>query len=117
MAIRTKTTPINLESRVTTMLIISVAALLGSLVVAAIIWRGWSDTGVLLSDAGLTSVIIVALVTVVLAAISGVWVLVKINRLTGPIVTKCIVACLVDALALSILVAFGLVFRYLRFAT
>ncbi len=115
MATNIQKTPISPESSASAMLIISAAALLGALVVATIVWRGWTTTGVLLSVAGWTSVIIVAFVTVALATTSGIWVLRKINRLTGPIAVKCIVACLVDALALSILVAFVTVAYFLRF--
>ena len=94
------------------MLISGIIALLGSLAIAAFVWRRWDELGVTIGPRGWPAVIIISLVTTVLAVASGSWALYKINSLTGPSATKCTVACLIDALALAILMAFLLVAYY-----
>ena len=115
MARRTKKPPISPESSTSMMLIGSIIALLGSLAVAAIIWQRWGDIGVHLGRTrSLPAVIIGSLVTVILAVASGSWALYKINSLTGPTAVKCTIACLIDALALAILIAFLMVIYHLK---
>ena len=109
MARRTQKPSINPELSTSIMLIGGIIALLGSLAVAAVIWQRWDDLGVHLGPRSLPAVIISSLVTVILAVASGSWALYKINSLTGSTAVKCIVACLLDALALAILVAFVIV--------
>ena len=91
------------------MLIGGIAALLGSLAVAAFVWRRWDELGVLIGPRGWKALIPISLVAAALAVASGSWALYKINSLTGSTAVKCIVACLLDALALAILVAFVIV--------
>ncbi len=102
------------ESRCSLMLIGAVLSLLGSLVVAAFIWRRWGELGVLIGPTGWTSVVIVSLLTTALAAASGIWALREIPSLTGPTAVKCAVACLLDAVAMAILMAFVIVAFYLK---
>ena len=59
-------------------------------------------------------VIIGSTVAIVLAVASGIWGLYKINSLTGPSSVKCIVACLLNALALAVLMAFVIVAYFLN---
>ena len=114
MAKWTKKSSISTESSTSMMLIGGITSLLGSLVVAALIWQRWDDIGVHLGPKSLPAVIIGSLVTTILAVASGSWALYKINSLTGPTAVKCIIACLIDALALAILIAFLMVVYHLK---
>ena len=116
MAMNTKKLFATPESRCFLMLIGGVLSLLGSLVVAAFIWRRWGEHGVILGPRGWASVVIVSLGTAALAAAGGIWALRQINSLTGPTAVKCTVACLLDAVALAILMAFVIVAYYLKVA-
>ncbi len=91
------------------MILGGILSLLGALLVAVIIWQRWDETGVHLGPISLPIVIIGSIATIVLAVASGIWGLCKINSLTGPSSVKCIVACLLDAIALAILMAFVIV--------
>lgn len=102
------------ESSCSLMLIAGVLSLLGSLTVAVVIWKRWGDIGVLLGPRAWAGVVIVSLVTIVLAAASGIWALRQINSLTGPTAVKCTIACLIDAVALAILMAFLITAFYLN---
>ncbi len=94
------------------MFIGGIAALLGSSAIAVFVWRRWDELGVTIGPRGWTALIPISLVTAALAVASGSWALYKINSLTGSTAVKCILACLFDALALAILVAFVIVIYY-----
>ncbi len=98
------------------MLVGGIAALLGSSAVAVFVWRRWGELGVIIGPRGWTALIPISLVTAALAVASGSWALYKINSLTGSTAVKCIVACLLDALALALLMAFVIVTYYQKAA-
>ena len=100
----------------TLMIVAGILSLLGSLVVAAFVWRRWGELGVMLGPRGWASVIIVSIGATALAVGSGIWALREINSLSGPSSVKSIIACLLDAVALAILMAFVIVAYFLRLA-
>ena len=116
MAIDIKESFTSPESSSSLMLIGGVLSVLGSLAVAAFVWRRWTELGVLLGLRGWAGIIIVSIVTTVLATGTGIWALHQINSLTGPSAVKCTIAYLLDALALAILMAFVMVAYFLKLA-
>ncbi len=102
------------ESASSLMILGGILSLLGALLVAVIIWQRWDEIGVHLGPSSLPVVIIGSIGTVLLAVASGIWGLYKINSLTGPSSVKCIVACLLNALALAVLMAFVIVAYFLN---
>ena len=97
------------ESRSSVMLISGIVSLLAALAVAVAVWQEWSDVGVLLGPKRLVGVIVCSVVGILLAGSTGIWALIAVNRLSGRNALKCTIGCLLDALALAIIVAFFIV--------
>ncbi len=115
MAIDIKKSFTSPESSSSLMLLGGILSLLGSLVVATFIWWRWDELGLLIGPTGWIGLAIVSIGTIILALATGLWALHQINSLSGPSSVKCTIACLLDALALAILMAFVMVAYFLRF--
>jgi len=108
------TTP---DSATSLMLICGVLSLLASLAVAAVIWMHWNDLGVLLGPKSLLVVIPFSVVGISLAAISGLWALLSVEKFTGSNSTKCAAGFLLNALAMAIFGAFLIIAFLLKVST
>ncbi len=102
------------EYRCSVMVVCAAAAVLSSLAVAGFVWWRWDDLGVVIGPNGWLGIAVASLVTVVLACGSGIWALREMNKLRGRNSLKCTVCCLLDALALAILMAFVIVAQSLK---
>ncbi len=100
------------ESRSSVMLVGGILSLLGSLAVAVFVWSRWGELGVVIGPNGWIGIVIVSVGTVALAVASGIWALRKINNLSGSDSVKCTIGCVLDALALAVLMAFVMVAYY-----
>ncbi len=105
------------ESSSSLMLIGGILSLLGSLVVATVVWLRWGEVGVIIGPRTRIGLVIVSIATIVLAVATGIWALRQINSLTGPSAVKCTIASLLNALALAILMAFLMVAYFLLAAS
>ncbi len=114
MAMNIKKLFATLESRCSLVLVASILSLLGSLVIAAFVWRRWDELGVIVGPKGWAAIVIISVGTVVLTAVSGIWALREINTLSGSNSVKCTIGCVLDALALAVLMAFVMVAYFLR---
>ena len=106
MAMNIKKLFATLESRCSLVLVAGILSLLGSLVIAAFVWCRWTILGVIVGPRGWTGIVIISISTTALAAASGIWALRKINSLSGSNSVKCTIGCVLDALALAVLMAF-----------
>ena len=102
------------ESRTTVMFACGVVSFLAALAVAWVVSRSWKDIGVLMGPRSMAGFIICSIVGVLLAGSSGIWSLTVVNRLTGRNALKCVLGYLLDASALAIIVAFVIIFHYLK---
>ena len=91
------------ESRCSVMVVCAGVAVLASLVVAGFIWLRWDEGDVIIGPNGWLGIGLASLVITVLACGSSIWALREMNKLRGSNSLKCIVCCLLDALALAIL--------------
>ena len=97
------------ESRCSVMVACAGLAVLVSLIAAGFIWLRWDeveDLGIRIGPNGWIGIALASLIVTILACGSGIWALREINKLTGRNSLKCTICCLLDALALAILVAF-----------
>ena len=102
------------ESRSSVMVACGGAAVLASLVVAGFIWMRWHEGDVIIGSRGWLAIGLASLMIIVLSCGSGIWALREINKLRGSNSVKCIVCCLLDAVALAILVAFVIAAHFLK---
>ena len=105
------TTP---KSSSSIMFLCGVFSFLASLAVAGAVWRGWKELGVDLGPKSLVGVIICSLVGFLLAIGSGLWALASVQKLEGRNALKCTIGYLLDAVALSLLMAFIAIAYFLQ---
>ena len=103
------------ESSSSLMIVAGILSLLGSLAVAVFVCLRWNELGVIIGPNGWIGIVIVSVGTVALAVASSIWALRQINNLSGSDSVKCTIGCVLDALALAVLMAFVMVAYFLSY--